>query len=186
METDEPLKEVLDGIIAVRNLFPREQVLEKSITQRQLEILDALAEFMECVRYLNTRRTKGTALELSSEAGVQDALYLMLRPWIKDLKYEDPDQKSGNRYVIKDFYCPSAKTVIEAKYVRDRKHGKDISKELHDDIEMYKQLDECSLIVFFIYDPDGHIPSVKSLNDSICIPRSYDGRSIEVNLIIKP
>lgn len=180
------LKELLDGTMRVREQFPRRVTLEKTISQRQLEIFEALEEFMECVRYLNTRRTKGTVLALSSEGDVQDALYLMLRPWIKDLKYEDPDPKSGNRYVIKDFICPSAEAVIEAKYIRDKRHGKDISKELHDDIEMYKQIDECSLIIFFIYDPNGLIPSTKTLVDSICVPRLYGEKSIEVKLVIKP
>ena len=38
-------------------------------------IVAALDEFMECVRYLNTRRSD-TTLALTSEAAVQDAVFL--------------------------------------------------------------------------------------------------------------
>ncbi len=65
------------------------------------QIVSALGQFMECVRYLNTRRSKGAKLNLENEADVQDALYLMLRPWVLDLVYENPTDKVGNRYAIK-------------------------------------------------------------------------------------
>src|SRR5207248_9280157 len=123
-----------------------------------MEIATALEEFMESVRYLNTRRTGGAILRLQSEADVQDAIYLMLRPWITDLVPEDPSGRVGNRYTIQDFLSPSAKTVIEAKFIRDRDHGRDISSELHDDIESYRHNPVCEHVFFFVYDPDTHIP----------------------------
>ena len=66
-------------------------------------IIGALGEFMECVRYLNTRRSTSAVLKLDSEAAVQDALYLMLRPWILDLVPENPTDRVASRYTIKDF-----------------------------------------------------------------------------------
>jgi hypothetical protein len=89
------------------------------------EVLHALDEFQECARYLNTRRSKGAVLELESEADVQDALYLMLRPWVHDIVTENPTDRTGNRFVIKDLLIPSLRTVIEAKFVRDKMHGRD-------------------------------------------------------------
>lgn len=174
------------GVELYRNAHPRKIEEDKTIGIRRKEILDALLEFMECVRYLNTRRSKGTVLALSGEDDVQDALFVMLRPWVKDLRYEEPSPKSTNRYVIPDFVVPSAKMVIEAKYIRDKRHGKEISKELHDDIEMYKQLPECHQITFFIYDPDSYIPSMETLKNGICISRQYNERELIVELIVKP
>src|SRR5205807_1712214 len=113
----------------------------------------ALEEFNECVRYLRTRRSSGAVLQLDSEADVQDALYLILRPWIRDLVPEAPTERVGNRYSIRDFRSRALNLVIEAKYVRDKQHGRNISKELHDDIEVYRHTEFCSTIVFFIYDP---------------------------------
>jgi hypothetical protein len=150
------------------------------------EILAALNEFQECIRYLNTRRSKGAILKLASEADVQDALYLMLRPWLRDLVHENPTDRTANRYVIKDLLVPSLRTVIEVKYVRDKAHGKSISSELHDDIEMYRRHPLCSYLVFFIYDPDSLIGDQRKLVDAIQEERTYSGKPLHCHVIVKP
>lgn len=149
-------------------------------------IISALHEFQECVRYLNTRRSTGAILNLDSESQVQDAVYLMLRPWIPDLISENPMGKVANRYSIKDFISASAKTVIEIKYVRDSAHGKHISKEMHDDIEVYRHHSKCRTIVFFVYDPDSLIPDQQTLKVQIETDRSYNGKPLKCVLIVKP
>lgn len=174
------------GICQIRDEFDLKKIDGSNVTVRSCDISEALDQFMECVRYLNTRRSKGTVINIKSEDDVQDALYIMLRPWVKDIKHEDPTSKSANRFVIKDFFIPSLKMIIEAKYVRNKQHGRDISKELHDDIEMYRNAQNCQEIIFFIYDPDGLIPSVGGLKKSICISRIYDGKPLEVKVIVKP
>jgi hypothetical protein len=151
-----------------------------------LLLLRALDQFTECVRYLNTRRSSGAILSLESEADVQDALFLMLRPWFIDLVGETPTAKSENRFVIKDFLVPCAKTVIEVKFIRDKAHGKSVSEELHDDIEMYRKHPDCDRIIFFIYDPDSYIPSQKSLIDPIEVERTYDGKTLNCRVLIRP
>jgi hypothetical protein len=150
------------------------------------DIVTALDAFMECVRYLNTRRSEGATLRLESEADVQDALYLMLRPWVRDLVPEDPNGRIGNRYTIKDFLSRDAQTVIEAKYVRDKDHGRHISRELHDDIETYRHHPSCKHLIFFIYDPNIQIPDKSALERAIQSERIYDGRQLHVTLIVKP
>lgn len=164
------------------------QVLQAQVvTQRQVgDIIAALEESMECVRYLNTRRSKNAILKIESEADVQDAVFLMLRAWITDLTYENPTDKVGNRYSIKDFLAPSARTIIEAKYVRDRNHGRTISKELHDDIEVYRRHPKCDQLVFFVYDPDSYIPDVRALTEDIVTERSYEGKALRTHMIVKP
>jgi len=149
-------------------------------------VLAALGGFMECVRYLNTRRSAGAILKLEEEAHVQDAVYIMLRLWVTDLQYENPTDKIGNRYVIKDFLIPSLKTVVEAKFVRDKTHGKNISKELHDDIEMYSRHPLCEELVFFVYDPDKYIPDVGALSDDIVRPRQYGNKGLRTHLVVRP
>lgn len=110
----------------------------------------------------------------------------MLRPWVSDLIPEDPSGKIGNRYTIKDFISSSARTIVEAKFVRDKEHGKSISKELHDDIETYRHHPQCDNIVFFVYDPDTYISDCDALKRAIHVARSYDGHALNVLLIVKP
>jgi hypothetical protein len=152
-------------------------------------VLLALTEFDACVRYLNTRRSAGAVINIQAEADVQDVLYLLLRPWVVDLVYESPGDKSGNRYVIKDFSSAVGRFVIDAKYIRDKEHGRLISKELHDDIEMYRTHPRCDHLIFFVYDPEVFIPDQRALRESIEIGRAY-GQSGEkrltCHLIVKP
>lgn len=153
------------------------------------QVLQALREFDACVRYLKTRRSAGAVINIQSEADVQDVLYLLLRPWITDLIYESPADKAGNRYVIKDFSSATGRFVIDAKYIRDRDHGKSISKELHDDIEMYRTHPRCDDLIFFIYDPDVLIPDQRALKDSIEIQRAYGSageKRLSCHVIVKP
>lgn len=150
------------------------------------QIVAALNQFMECVRYLNTRRSTAAVLKLDSEAAVQDALYLMLRPWVLDLVPENPTDKVAGRYSIKDFVSKSVQVVIEAKFIRDASHGKGISKELHDDIETYRHHPACRHLLFFIYDPDALIPDRAALERQIVVDRLYDGVPLTCQLIVKP
>ncbi len=152
-------------------------------------VLLALKEFDACVRYLNTRRSAGAVINIEAEADVQDVLYLLLRPRVTDLAYESPGDKSGNRYVIKDFSSATGRFVIDAKYIRDKEHGRLISKELHDDIEMYRTHPRCDHLIFFVYDPAAFIPDQRALRESIEIDRAYgDGREkrLACYLIVKP
>jgi hypothetical protein len=151
-------------------------------------IITALSKFQECVRYLNTRRSTGAVLNLDSEAAVQDALFLMLRPWISDLLCENPTGRTANRYSIKDFLIPQANTVVEVKFVRDASHGKQISREMHDDIENYRHHPNCSTLVFFVYDPDSLVPDQEQLRIQIEEIRTYGGEAkpLRCVLLVRP
>jgi hypothetical protein len=46
----------------------------------------------------------------------------------------DIAKQNANTYSIKDFVSRSNRFVIEAKYVRDKAHGKSIVGEINDDI----------------------------------------------------
>ncbi len=149
-------------------------------------VVFALEQFQECVRYLNTRRSKGAIINIDGEDDVQDTLYLMLRPWIDDLVPENPTNRVASRFAIKDFLSKELYLVIEAKYVRDERHGREISKELHDDIEIYRTHPDCETLVFFIYDPDSLIPDVKALKRQIEQARTYGKKTLSVFAVVKP
>ena len=149
-------------------------------------VVSALDQFQECVRYLNTRRSRGAVIDINSEADVQDAIFLMLRPWVIDIVPENPTDRVASRYVIKDFLSKELALVVEAKFVRDRKHGKEISRELHDDIETYRNHPNCENLVFFIYDRDALIPDVAALKRQIEGERKYDVKALDVHCIVKP
>jgi hypothetical protein len=176
----------LGGLAGIGAAFPhRRDALPTGVDSALL----ALREFDACVRYLNTRRSSGAVINIQSEADVQDVLYLLLRPWIVDLVYESPADKSGNRYAIKDFSSGEHRFVVDAKFIRDKEHGRLISKELHDDIEMYRLHPRCDHLIFFIYDPDAFIPDQRALRTAIEIERTYgpnNEKKLTCHLIVKP
>lgn len=149
-------------------------------------IIGALEHFNDIVRYANGRRSKGATLSIDSEDDVQDAIYFMLKPWIRDLTYETPTAKEGGRYTIKDFKSKQLRTAIEAKYVRSEDHAKAISKELHDDIEMYGRSHDVDHIVFFVYDPNSSIVDPEGLRTHIEVERTIGRRAISVHLLVRP
>jgi REase_DpnII-MboI len=183
----------VDDIVSVANVVGGLAMLSRPTVlaaERGLltinDVCTAIEEFSECVRYLNTRRSSGAVISLDSEADVQDVLYLILRPWVHDLVAETPTEKTGNRFAIRDFLSRSLRFVIEAKFVRDVAHGKLISSEIHDDIEVYRHNPYCECILFFIYDPDSLIPDQRELRRTIEQTRTYDGRPLTCRLIVKP
>jgi len=150
------------------------------------KVVSALEQFHECVRYLNTRRSKGAVIDIKNEEDVQDVIFLMLRPWIADLIPENPTDRVASRFVIEDFLSKELNTVVEAKFIRDKKHGRTITKELHDDIETYRNHPNCSELIFFIYDPNWLIPDSVALRRQIQVERDYGGKRLSVYCVIKP
>lgn len=181
------LASVLQGIEEIAKELPTKIDAEQQSADVPIDtVLAALNSFTDIVRYLNTRRSTGAILDLSNEAAVQDALYLMLRPLVLDLTPETPTEKVANRFAIRDFASPAGKFVIEAKYVRDQAHGKSLAKEINDDIETYRYHSHCDDLVFFVYDPNSYIPNSAALERHVRTSRSYDGRVLRCHGIIKP
>jgi hypothetical protein len=176
----------LDNIIALRTKMDMVEASDPKLDNSVARIIAALDSFGECVRYLNTRRSKGAILELSSEADVQDALYLMLRPWVLDLTPENPNEKVANTFAIKDFISKSNRCVIEAKFIRNKEHGKLIVSELNNDIENYRYHSHCDHLIFFIYDPNSLIPDSAALATHITSERTYGSKSLRCYAVIKP
>jgi hypothetical protein len=177
---------VCDAVRKLREKYGQPRLGEFAVPAES--IVAALLQFQECVRYLNTRRSSGAVLNLESEADVQDAVYLMLRPWVHDLIPENPGERVANRYTIKDFASRLARAVIEVKYIRDTEHGKTISREMHDDIETYRHHSYCDTLVFFVYDPNSLIPDQERLREQIEEERFYkqSGRTLRCVLVVKP
>ncbi|MBS1773675.1 MAG: hypothetical protein JST82_12525 [Bacteroidetes bacterium] len=175
----------MDSIKNFLNIDSLQGYKKPVLSQSVEEVINALSEFMECVRYLNTRRSK-TNLNLDSEEAVQDTIYIMLRPWVMDIRPESPTGKVANRYSIKDFLLPALRTVIEVKFIRDKTHGKSISQEINDDIETYRYHPQCDNLIFFIYDPDALIPDRLQLEKHVTSKRSYSDKTLTCFCIIKP
>lgn len=180
------VEDILDGLDNCRahaTSYPAASSREES---KVGAVLSALNSFSEIVRYLNTRRSRGAILSLDDEAAVQDVLYLMLRPWVHDLVPENPTDKVANTYAIKDFVSLANRFVLEAKYIRDDRHGKTIVTEINNDIETYRYHPSCDDLIFFIYDPNSHIPDSAAVTRHLQSSRTYDTKVLRCHGVIKP
>ncbi len=147
-------------------------------------VIDLIDAFEDCVGYSNNRRSE-VILDTSAEDGVQDLLYFMLKPYIFDLVPEQPVSNETRQYSIQDFRSKSLRTVIEAKKIRNKSHGKTIKKELNDDIGEYKHDEECDNLIFVIFDPEHFIESRSGLIRNFDGIHSHGSKSLFVKTIIK-
>lgn len=148
------------------------------------DVLLLLSAFPDCVGYSQNRRGS-PILNLSSEAGIQDMIYFMLRPAIADLAPEQPVSDTLRQFSIEDYLSRNLGTVVEAKLVRTKAHGRDIRAELNDDIGKYKSESSCQHLIFFVYDPNKHIESPIGLKKAIEGVHTHNGQAFNVYCIIQ-
>ncbi len=147
------------------------------------KVIDLIEAFDDCVGYSNNRRSN-VILDTSSEDGVQDMLYFMLKPYIYDLVPEQPNSGETRQYSIQDFRSKSLRAIIEAKKVRSKSHGKSIKKEINDDIGEYKHDSDCDNLIVVIFDPEHFIESRSGLIRNFDGIHSHDGKTLFVKTII--
>jgi hypothetical protein len=149
------------------------------------EMLRALPD---AVRYLRSRRSRPFG-SITSEADLQDLMYLTIKPSVPDLEYEVPTEKNAAGYSIADFTIPSLKMMIEAKYIEARADVKRVAGEIAEDIWKYTQTGTLGHLVFLVYDPNLMIADrVKFVGASTAAAGTYAvrGRHVEIETIVVP
>jgi hypothetical protein len=129
------LWQVLTSYIEAHSFFPSTSVLSSALTNFAPAMERWNAEWL-----------------ISDEYDVQDVLWLMLRPYFDDLRYEESLPKfgrSGHRY---DIGIPQLGTVIEAKYIRKVGDFQKIVDEVGKDSAQLQTQSTFTRIVVFVYD----------------------------------
>jgi hypothetical protein len=163
---------------------PAKTRLMGSLVTNVQHVLLLLGAFPDCVGYSNNRR--GTPiLDLSNEDRVQDLVYFMLRPALTDLVPEQPASGTTRQYSIEDYLSKELKTVVEAKRIRNKTHGKTVKGELNDDVGNYKNDSNCHHLIFFLYDPDKHIESPTGLKKAVEGRHVHNGNVLNVYCIVQ-
>lgn len=129
------LWQVLTSYIEAHSLFPSISVLSS-----------ALRNFAPAMERWNEEWL------IKDEYDVQDILWLMLRPYFDDLRYEEYLPKvgrSGHRY---DIGIPQLATVVEAKYIRKTSDFQKIVDEVGKDSAQLQPQSAFTRMVVFVYD----------------------------------
>jgi len=164
----------------VRNLVRLNPGLANSVE----DILLLLTAFPDCVGYSLNRRSS-PIMPLNNEASVQDLMYFMLRPAIIDLMPEQPIANATRQYSLEDYMCRNLGTIVEAKFVRSKQHGRELKKELHDDIGEYKADANCQHLIFFVYDPNKFVESPTALRKAVEGAHVHNGKGMNVYCIVQ-
>jgi hypothetical protein len=145
----------------------------------------AMAGFKDVVAVLQQRRAGKTPFELKDEYDVQDVLYAMLRPVLVDLEREDPTPKDLGSSKKCDLVSRSNSLVIEAKYVRDKRHGTSVFDEIKVDVDSYHTHPACRDLVVFVYDAFGFVRNARQHERDFSGTREVrPGRRLRVTLKI--
>ena len=81
-----------------------------------------------------------------------------------------------------DFLLKKEGTVVEVKKTRPRLSAKQIGDELLVDIGRYQVHPDCSVLVCFVYDPEGRIANPRGIETDL----SKDANGIDVRVFIRP
>jgi len=163
---------------------PAKTRLMGSLVMNVQDILLLLGAFPDCVGYSNNRRG-APILDFKNEDRVQDLIYFMLRPALTDLVPEQPANSTTRQYSIEDYISRDLKTVVEAKRIHNKTHGKTVKAELNKDVGDYKNDPNCHHLIFFLYDPEKHIESPSGLKKAVEGRHVHNGKVLNVYCIVQ-
>jgi hypothetical protein len=90
---------------------------------------------------------------IDHEYHVQNLLWMLLSPIFPDLDDEQYLTKIGQKNPRADFYIPSMKLIVEAKFLRPAERIQRIIDEIAADLSLYRSMgNECAGVIPFIWD----------------------------------
>lgn len=138
--------------------------------------------FHSVARQLRARHASRPTIEIEDEYDVQDLLHALLRLHFDDIRPEEwtPSYAGGSARM--DFLLKREKVVIEVKKTRQSLSMSDLGAQLLVDLARYQHHPDCSMLVCFVYDPEGRIGNPVGLERDL---ESHPG-PLKVRAIVGP
>ena len=138
-------------------------VRSASILTPQRVTVDGLVRLLQRVpaglrnwTWEDAARTSATPIRrwhIDHEYHVQNLLWMLLSPIFPDLDDEQYLVKIGQKNPRADFYIPSMRVIIEAKFLRPADRIQKIIDEIAADLSLYRSLgNDCAGVIAFIWD----------------------------------
>lgn len=132
-------------------------------------LLKAFPAAMKRWRYDEEKSKDPIRWPVKSEREVQDIMWLMLRPYFKDLIDEETLPKLGHSAYKPDFAIPSLRTLLEVKYVRKKGDFKTVEKEiLEDSVAYLTNTKDYGKLIVFIYDHSSSVQEHEVTMRDLC------------------
>ena len=149
-----------------------------------LRILERIfSRFHRVSQQLKTRYQKRQTLEITDEYDVQDLLHSLLHLYFDDIRPEVDTPEFAGKNARIDFVLKKEKIMIEVKKTNQKLKDKQLGSQLIDDIPRYKQYQDASNLVFFIYDPDTLMSNPQGIIDDI---ETHSNKDFPVKVFIYP
>jgi hypothetical protein len=123
--------------------------------------------FHSCCRQARNRYNNRPTIDVKDEYDVQDLLHILLKLHFSDIRPEEYTPSYAGQSARMDFLIKEYNIVIETKKTRDTLRDKEIGNQLIEDIERYKNHQNCHSLYCFIYDPEGLIGNPKGLENDL-------------------
>jgi hypothetical protein len=146
----------------------------------------ALDNFHDIVYELSHRSHNRPPLLIESEYDVQDLVFTMLKGSLPDLVREEATPHTANTALRIDMFSRASGIAIETKRVRDAAHAHGLTREIREDLEAYAAHGDCSVEVFFVYDPSHHLPNARQFERDLSAPRMLGDKEYDVIVMVRP
>lgn len=152
----------LEGVKEQLDLYEGPEAVEATDdTDNDWTALDAIEQlctrFHLVARQLTERHAKRDTLAIADEYDVQDLFHALLHIDFDDIRPEEYTPSYAGKATRMDFLLPEEKLVVEVKKTRGGLGAGEVGTQLIEDIARYKTHPDCSTLICFVYDPDGHI-----------------------------
>ena len=141
-------------------MWPGDVSVKDNAVERVITILSRFHRF---AKQLNHRHDNREAFVIKDEYDVQDLVHALLKLHFDDVRAEDPAPICAGASSRIDFVLKEESIVVEIKKTRKTLKDREIGNELITDIKRYKSHNNCKVLIFFIYDPDGYISNPTGL-----------------------
>jgi len=153
------------------------------VPAQNMDLLDnILLRFHSVVIQLRKRHDNRNTLDVNDEYDVQDLLNALLRVHFDDIRPESWTPSYAGKSARVDFLLKNENIVIEVKKTRNNLGAKEIGDQLIIDIVRYSKMDECQILICFVYDPENRITNPKELETDL----SGDKEGISVKVVVAP
>jgi hypothetical protein len=142
----------LDWLVRSAPILTPERVTVESLVR----LLERVPAGLRNWTWEDAPRTQGTLArrwQIDHEYHVQNLLWMLLSPIFPDLDDEQYLTKIGQKNPRADFYIPSMKLVVEAKYLRHADRIQKVIDEIASDLSLYRSMgNDCDGVIAFVWD----------------------------------
>ncbi len=143
---------------------------------------------LSVVGYFSNHRPQLSYSQLDDEYKVQDLVYCLALAHFPDLQFENPHPKNIGAVASTrvDFSSTRTQLFIEVKLATSRHDGKQVEKEISEDIVKYGKQRTFKSLVFFVYCHNYTFPNPRDFERGFTGSKDIDGHSFQTYCIVKP